>query len=39
MFRDKNFLIRNGLYPNCREDVFYIIGCIYDEVVEMKKNR
>lgn len=37
MFRDKNFLIEQGLYAGCREDTFYIIGEIYDEVIESKK--
>lgn len=37
MFRDKNFLIEQGLYAGCREDTFYIIGEIYDEVIENKK--
>ena len=34
MFREKEFLIEKGLYPGCREDTCYIIGTIYDEVVE-----
>lgn len=34
MFRDKEFLIEKGMYPNCREDVFYIVGILYDEVME-----
>lgn len=37
MFRDKDFLIEQGLYAGCREDTFYIIGEIYDEVIENKK--
>ena len=34
MFRDKNFLIERGLYEGCREDTCYIIGMIYDEVID-----
>ena len=33
MFRDKNFLVEQGLYEGCREDTCYIIGMIYDEVL------
>ena len=31
MFRDKNFLIKKGMYPNCRKDVFYLVGYFYDD--------
>lgn len=34
MFRNRDFLIEKGLYPGCREDTFYIIGSIYDEVCQ-----
>lgn len=37
MFRDKEFLVQNGMYKGCREDTFYIIGSIYDEVIETGK--
>lgn len=34
MFRSRDFLIEKGLYSGCREDTFYIIGSIYDEVCQ-----
>ena len=37
MFRDKNFLVEKGLYEGCREDTCYIIGMIYDEVIDTGK--
>ena len=37
MFRDKNFLVERGLYEGCREDTCYIIGMIYDEVINTGK--
>jgi hypothetical protein len=34
MFRNKDFLIEHGMYYGCREDTFYFIGSLYDEVKE-----
>lgn len=32
MFRNKEFLIEQGMYKGCREDTFYLVGAMYDEV-------
>lgn len=32
--RNKKFLISQGMYKNCREDTFWIIGNIYDDIVD-----
>lgn len=37
MFRDKNFLIEKGLYPNSRDDVFFIMGSLYDDFIIKEK--
>ena len=34
MFRDKKFLVKNGLAPSSRSDTCFIIGYLYDVVVE-----
>lgn len=31
--RDKTFLIEKGMYENTRDDIFWIIGNIYDDIV------
>lgn len=37
MFRDREYLIEQGVAANSRADTFYIIGNIYDKLIENNK--